>query len=104
MGLALVGKGSPAPALNDIPGMLRMIADNIEDDIAKCPENVPATVLLVRCYPDESMTTSMIGMVMNKAQLVGSLHLAANEFHPGGTGLVRGHPQSPARIDEPADD
>lgn len=85
MGLKLVGSGeSPTPALTDIPGKLRLIADHIESGESPCPQ----TMLWVGQYDDGSVAVGSLGEFVNKFEAVGILTLGTRIFTHGATSLV----------------
>lgn len=80
MALKLVGDGPlPTAKLNDIPAMLRHIAQLMEESL---PEDRPVTMLTVSVYGDDTVLLGCLGDNPGKFQIVGMLEQAKALFSP----------------------
>lgn len=87
MALKLVGDGPlPTAKLNDIPAMLRHIAQTMEE---LAPEERPDTVLTVDVYGDGRVRLGCLGDNPGKFQIVGALELAKRLFSPDASAVGR---------------
>lgn len=72
--------------LRDIPGRLRMLADEFDAN----PNSIPQTFVWVQYSEDGEVTPGAFGDNPSKAEVVGILTLAASLFSPDASETVRG--------------
>lgn len=88
MGVMLVKSGDeqPTPALTDIPGKLRQLADLYESG----EEVLPAVFAWVVQHDDGSIGAGNFGGALSKLEFVGLMALASRLLTLGPTRAVRG--------------